>query len=508
MSESAASVGPVSVPEERTSERGLCHGRAAELIRSHAWTLTVWAAMAVWAGVVLAIAVDRQAEFRFARYDLGNMTQAVWSAANGHWLEVTQGETGEQLVRLGLHVDPILALLAPAWLIFPSPLALIAVQVLMVALGALPVYWLARRHCGSARLGGLLALTYLAYPWIAWNALDVFHPVALAIPLFLFCVWFLDTERLVPFAVCALLAAGTSELMALSVAALGIWYAVARGHRRAGAFIAILAVAWTVVAVNVVVPAYSGGESLFFGAYENVGGSPTGVVRTAVTDPLAIVSAVMQGRDLAYLLLLSAPLAGLFVLAPGIALVALPQLAANVLADREHTTDPHVHYVAAIVPFLFAAVAIGLARLSPVGRARAVAVALTASIAATIAVGPWPRSLLGASNWDTLGTLDTSPRHVAALEQAVSLVPDAAAVSSTNRVGSHLSARRYIYSAPVLGRADWVVADSTDTWVPAGHGGLADPEAVADFLTRLERDANWREIYSVDGVLVFRRVGR
>jgi uncharacterized membrane protein len=36
------------------------------------------------------------------------------------------------------------------------------------------------------------ALAYLAYPWIAWSAVDTFHPVTLAIPLFLLCIWFLE----------------------------------------------------------------------------------------------------------------------------------------------------------------------------------------------------------------------------------------------------------------------------------------------------------------------------
>ena len=104
----------------------------------------------------------------------------------------------------------------------------------------------------------MLAVAYLAYPWTAWTAVDAFHPVTLAVPLFLFCVWFLDTDRLVPFAVCAILAASTGELMALGIAGLGIWYALARGHRLAGVVIAAIAVAWTAVALYVVVPGVLG----------------------------------------------------------------------------------------------------------------------------------------------------------------------------------------------------------------------------------------------------------
>ena len=55
-----------------------------------------------------------------------------------------------------------------------------------------------------------------------------------------------------------------------------------------------------------------------------------------------------------YVFLLAAPLGGLFVLAPGLAAVALPQLAANLLADWSSSTDPRAHYVAGVVPFLLA----------------------------------------------------------------------------------------------------------------------------------------------------------
>ena len=200
------------------------------------------------------------------------------------------------------------------------------------------------------------------------------------------------------------------------------------------------------------------------------------------------------------------PLGGLFLLAPGMAAVALPQLAANLLASRQHTTDPHVHYVAGVLPFFFAAVALGLGRLSPVGRVRGAVLVLTLSLVTTIAVGPWPGSLLGAPNWDTLGTLDTTPRHVRALERAVSLVPGSVPLSATNRVGSHLAERRYFYSAPVLGRAEWIVLDSSDTWIPESFGGTADPDALRRFRARIERSPEWQKIFEESGVFVFRKV--
>ena len=95
------------------------------------------------------------------------------------------------MIRLGGHVDPLLVLLAPLWMVWPSPLALALAQIAVVALGAVPVFWLARRHLDSERLAGLLALAYLAYPWVATSAVGAIHPVTFAITFLLFC-------RLVP----------------------------------------------------------------------------------------------------------------------------------------------------------------------------------------------------------------------------------------------------------------------------------------------------------------------
>jgi uncharacterized membrane protein len=473
-------------------------------MKERAWSLGLGCAMTVWAVALLAVVRDHYVNFRLARYDLGNMVQAVWSTAHGRPLELTDA-TGEQMVRLGSHVDPILVALAPLWVLAPTPLLLVAVQIAAVASGALPVFWLARRHTGSERVAGVLALAYLAYPWIAWTAVDAFHPVTIAIPFLLLCIWFLDTDRLVPFAACAVTVMSTGELMGVAIAALGIWYALAHCRRRVGALIAAGGAVWTFVALYVIVPSFYGGSSRFYGFYEHVGGSPFGILRTAVTDPLAIVSSVTSGHDALYVALLAVPLGGIFVLAPGLAAAAIPQLAANLLADWSSTTDPHAHYVAGILPFLFGAAAIGLGRLSETGRLRTAILALTLSLASSLVVGPWPGALGGQPDFYRL---DQPSERVDAVREAVSFVPPDAPVSSTNRIGSHLSARRYIYSVPVLGHAQWVVLDMSDSWMPNSErgGGAVDPGRLRRLQRSLAGSREWETVFARSGVFVFRKV--
>src|SRR4051812_49978916 len=104
--------------------------------------VALWSAIAAYAGGFAALSVLRHDAYNTGRYDLGNMVETVWNTAHGHFLQMTSRE-GVQISRLAAHFDPILAAFAPLWWIWPSPEMLLTVQPIVVALGALPGYWLA-----------------------------------------------------------------------------------------------------------------------------------------------------------------------------------------------------------------------------------------------------------------------------------------------------------------------------------------------------------------------------
>jgi uncharacterized membrane protein len=467
-----------------------------------------------WSAVLFAVVRSHHLAFRFPRYDLGNMVQAVWSTAHGRFLESTFG-TGEQLPRLAAHVDPILALLTPLWILVPSPLTLAAAQIGACALGALPAFWLARRHLASETAAGLIALAYLSYPWLAWTALDPIHPAVFAIPLFLYCIWFLDSERIIAFTVFAILAASTGELMGLPLAFLGLWYWLSKGHRRAGIAIAFAGAAWTLICIKLIVPAFWGEQSQFYRYFETVGGSPEGVLRTTLTDPLTVFQAMTTDRDLLYLLALAVPLCGAFLLSPVLAAAAIPQLASNSLSTLGAHTDPRAHGVAGAIPFLVAASIYGLARLPSRRRLPAAAIVLAVSVGFSVLFGPWPANPVNRAPFVHQFPYGKSPAaHVDALRDAVALVPAEAPVAATNHVGSHLSARRHFFSVPLgMEHAEWIVIDMLDPWMPfrpadtaAPTWGSFNPARLEAFKRRVERSPDWQTVFARSGVYIFRRV--
>jgi uncharacterized membrane protein len=457
-------------------------------------------AVAAFTAGFSALATLQHRAFWSGRFDVGNLVQAVWSTAHGRVLEITDLQ-GEQISRLGAHADPLVIAFAPLWRVWPDASLLLVAQAAAVGLGALPVFLLGRKHLGGEWAGAGCALAYLLYPPTQWLVLDDFHPVALATPLLLAAVWFLDEDRLAAFAIAAGAACLTKEQIGLAVAALGIWYAVARHRRRAGAVIAVAGTVVALVAVTVVVPHFAPGEgSPFAGRYAAVGGSPSGMARTAVTDPGAIVSAVTEGRDLAYVLDLLLPLLALPLLAPGLALTAAPELLLNLLSDTRTQTSIHFHYTAAAIPGLVAAAIFGAARLR---RARVFTRALViATLGAGVLLGPLP--LWGHVPFGSeLATREhVVGHHAEVARRAVAVVPDEAAVSATNTLGAHLSERKRVFSFPILREASWV---AVDTERPSYRDRAVAPEQFARALRRLRGDPRWRVVFAEDGVLVLRR---
>jgi uncharacterized membrane protein len=451
-------------------------------------TGAVWAGMAIYAAGFGTLAALEHHAFETGRFDLGNMVQAVWSTAHGRPLDMTE-LSGEQINRLGAHVDPLLAAFAPLWWIWPSPAMLLIVQAAALSAGALPVFWLARKHLRSERLAALLALAYLVYPPVQWLALDEFHPVALACPLLLYAIWFLDEDRLAAAAPFLAVAALTKEEVPLVIAGIGVWYALARGHRLAGGALAAGGTALTLLYLTVVIPHFRSGDApAFYDRYDAVGGSLGGIAKTAVTDPLVLLQAVTEGRDLTYVLQLALPLLGLFLAAPILLIAALPELAANLLSDVSTQTSIEFHYTAPIVPCLVVGAVFGIARFP-----RAAPAVLAASLAGAVALGPI---------WNGELKPDRMSAHDRVAARAVELIPAGAPVSSTNGLGAHLSARRRVFSFPVLREAEWVAVDLRR----ASYLDLRSaPSTAAIPLARLRMSADWSTVLDEDGIVVLRR---
>lgn len=481
----------VALRDEAHAQEAERTGRTAMVARR-----VVYGATAGYA-VLFSVAVTLYYySFQEQRLDLGDMVQAIWSTAHGHLLQMTT-PTGQEMSRIGAHADVFLVLLVPLWWIVASPLALLILQALAVASGALPTYWLARKHLGSDRAGAHLAIGYLLFPATQFNAFTPnagFHPVSFALPLLMYAIWFLDERRLLPFTLVALLAASTKEEIPAALGCLGIWYAVRKGERLAGGVIAGAGFGLSAVEFLVVIPHFSiAGFSPFATRYSKVGGTPTGILHNAVTNPGVLLHAVVTPHKLLYLGLLFVPFLGLFLLEPLLALGAVPDLAINLLSSVQNQATLEFQYTAGIVPFLLAASIIGMKRINRDPERLAFyafgGLALLGLYSPLLTLGGSAQAF-GSGNGARV-----------ARAHALHLVPPGIPAAASNKLAAYLSERKHIYIFPYIRDARWVVIDRNDDTTVVDRASYS--RAIRDMDSR----AGWKMVYSSHGVQVLRKVG-
>jgi uncharacterized membrane protein len=470
---------------------------------------------AVYFIVFAAFTMNRHEVYSSARFDLGNMDQAVWNTSEGRVLENTSIE-GENRSRLANHADFLLIAFAPLYWISASPHWLLAIQAAVVGLGALPLFWLARRFLKREWPAALIAGAYLFNPGLqSANTFD-FHSQTLAGTFLLFTFHYLLERRLWPFVFFAVLASFCKEEISLLVAMMGLYMLFVERRARWGIPVFAAGVAYFLFVMFAVIPAFNegGASELVAERYGPVGGSIGGVFMTFLTDPVAVLGHVFTTDKLLYLTHLVGLGGMLGLLSPAILLIPLPEIAINLLADRDQMTNINYHYSAPIIPFMYVGCAAGLAAVARFLSKRNVSDELLRlaplmfcgwvlfmNAYMAFGYGPLPFAEFHRNNPVAMQSLP--PERVENIDEAVSLVPDDAKVSASNWIGAHLAHRTHLYLFPTIGDADYVVVDLAR----ASHFTDVDREKAQRVLQNdLIENPDYEPVFSESNVAVFRRV--
>ena len=165
-------------------------------------SLAVWLLILLYIGLFAWQSIARHQAFATNAYDMGNVNQAFWNTVHGRPLHFTNWRGVELDLandsRLAMHVEPIYFVLAPIYWLWQQPETILLLQTIILALGALPVFWLARDRLGSHPAGVAFAAVYLLFPGLEAANMWEFHAVALAAPLLLFAFYFGQGGRWVP----------------------------------------------------------------------------------------------------------------------------------------------------------------------------------------------------------------------------------------------------------------------------------------------------------------------
>ena len=466
----------------------------------------VYLITAVWMVLLFAVAVLQLWAFGYSP-DLEVFDQALWNTTHGWFYRSSLAGDANLLSE---HFDPLHLLLVGFYLVHPTPLILLAAQAIMLGLGAIPVYWLARERFPGSVLAPLFAVLYLLYLPIREANRFGYHPGTLVSPLFLFALYFMEKSRWAPMLCFLALAGLLKENMPIAGAAIGIYLLVTGRQRILGAAMALAFGLWFYAGFAWIIPAFgplSGGYK-YVDLFTRLAPSPSGIFLAPFVNPAGLAASLASytPRKLEYLLDVFGPLAFFSLLSPSGLFLAAPFLAPHLLTDVRFLTTVRTHHTADLTPFVFCSAIWGVAnflrwasstgwrgrRWERASVARAVAVALLSS---SFLLHRWPESFL-------LRRFALTPHHER-LHALLRDIPPDASVSTQRPISLHLAHRRRLYLFPDLGPAghepaDFVVVDRV--LLDRYTHGVPFEEGLAGLPGK-----GYEKIRDEDSILVFRR---
>lgn len=432
-------------------------------------------------------------------FDLGNYDQAIWNTAQGRPFEFTNWSGAT--TRLAAHVEPILLFIAPLYKVYPDPRLLLALQSLIMGLGALPAFWLAREKLRNDFAAVTFAAAYLLAPALEMANLADFHPVSLASSFLLFAFYFLYRGRYLTFFLFALLAMTTKEQVPVAVGLMGLYILFVRRNRAWGVVTVAVAALWFGVAFLWVIPHFNPTRaSPYLSRYDHLGATPWEIMANLVTNPGHVLASLADPVKVAYLRSLFEPVAYLSLLSPLTLVFLLPDLAMNLLSNFPDMYKGQAHYGAIVAPFVIVSAVYGvhlparlLSRLSP--RLGQGFLYIAAALVLFFSLRTYYNAVF-LPLADHLPSVNTR-NHLA--EELMAQIPPEAGVSASSSLNPHVSQRRRLYLFPEIKDADYIFLDVTANPYPI------DAAETEWRIRELLLGGQWGVVAAQDGYLLLRR---
>ncbi|MDY7041493.1 MAG: DUF2079 domain-containing protein, partial [Chloroflexota bacterium] len=399
-----------------------------------------------------------------------------------------------------------IALSSLYWL-WADPRLLFTVQTAFLAASALPLYSLARDKTNSPLIAAVLSVAYLVYLPLHHITMFEFHPSVLMVPFLFLTLLGVERRSWRTYWLGLGLALTCRVDAALAGLALGAYLLLIR-ERRQGLLTIGVCLAWLMLDFNLITPWVKQlydfrSPDLLARRFGEVGGGPWGLIVHFLIRPGEAIAPLLDREKLQTVFDLLVPLGFLPLLSPGLALPAVPILIINLLAKSEWQSTIRAHYMAPVLPFLFAATASAIGWVArrrrwkdhPAATSLALVV-LVNTVLIAVFFSPYPPGKQ--FYW---ADYHQPSVHEANLRRVISLIPKEVVVCAQSDIFPHLSHRQDIYVFPFIADAEYVIVDldATAEKSPSGfHTFYARVEAL------LERP-DFGVVASQGGVILLQR---
>lgn len=431
--------------------------------------------------------------FKSNSLDLGIFDQAVYLISQGQ--KSTPTLLGFHI--LGDHAAWIFYPLAVLYKIYPSVYWLFAVQAVALAIGALPIWHLAKQARLKESQAVAIATAYLLYPLVFNVNIFDFHPEVIAVPALLAAVLAARSRQIGWFCLSILLVFGCKAVLALTVTAMGVWLLVFEKRRLYGAIALVSGILWFAIATKIIIPFFGGSVASVerhLYRYSYLGNSFPEIFKNLLFHPEIILKTAFSLVNLEYLILLFVPVLWGFSLVGMTPLIStIPCLAINLLADYQAQKNLINQYSLPTIPFLFLVVINSLA--ADRGLLKNKRAIILWSLITFLALAKF--SFFGSKYLSSLDTWQATKAAIAQVHQG--------SVLTTDEIAPHLSHREVITlvnpESPQVDftRYDYVLLNTRHT-LSSRHKQLN-----ITYLNLLKNNTNFKLSLAGNDVYLFKR---
>ncbi|MFA9289176.1 MAG: DUF2079 domain-containing protein [Weeksellaceae bacterium] len=497
-------------------------------------------AIAAYAFYFSLFTISRYQRFYAHYFDLGIMHQTVYNTYKGletgdlsRVLELTNPHDGdEQVKRMLVHNDILLAFLAPFYFIYPGPETLLVIQSVALALGAYAVYQISVIVLAKVRFHNwvalLFALAYLLYPPMHRTNNYEFHAVALATPLLLYTYYFWLQGKHRAMLICAALALISKEQTGLTVASFAAYGMITQYGKELQQIVTAkkslfikgttklvnklfrdkktqtmrrlgtISFLWVVVSMVLIIP-YFRGES-HFGSY---------FYSHLVYNPFSFFTYIFREKTFVYLTQLFSPYGLLPLFSPFHLMIVGLEFLLNILSNNDNMRNMYFHYTAVLHPFIAVAAIYGFRNILLLSQKfikvqaiqRFIALAVLTFFICSVGYNVYIQSPLPYAKQQDLYPWRELPANYSDIMQWQRiLADDQIKVATTGHFAPHFTSRQYYYEITKYTNAEYVIVNPWETQ----HGYLSYKARPA--YRALIKDPNYIKIYDRNEVEVYKRV--
>jgi uncharacterized membrane protein len=455
-----------------------------------------WSVGGIFAFVTFVMSSVRYAGLHTTFYDLGVFEHFAYRFLQGD-LSVLTAAWSEPIPYT--HVQPIFIVHALAYGVLPSPLTLVALQSLTLAL-TFPLLERIAAKLAPRPAPHLLPTLLLVSGPMWFQALFDFHTDHVAIPAALLAVLGIVERRVGRTLIGLTLMALTKENFVITAALLALVGAIRNRTWLLGSagFCLFVAGVWVIVRY---LPSVTPAGAAPLPAFQHLGANGQEILSNLVGQPSLFFS-TLDAAKVRYLALIFIPTLGLAFLGWNMLIPSAFTLTFVLLSTNPSHSCTCTQYTAGVLPFVLAATALGwsrLARFAPESVTRRLPLGLAmATILVFLADSPSPvgRQFLlnkGLFGWSRY----TEGWRLGEASAVAAAIPAGATVSLQNSVNASAVIRRphvlpfptgVFAPAPFTGhKAEFAVIDTTrDRFIV----GTVEPEIYAATVARLRTNAN------------------